>query len=310
VESGTRPADVWRQLGCSEASFDIRKKRYGNAEQTRERVRPVLRRNGVSQSEGSGLLQALITPQCEENGMNVRDKTLLITGANRGVGRALVDEALRRGAQRVYAGNRGRLTIADPRVTPLTLDVTNASQIRRAAAEVDNLDVLINNAGIALNDDLSDPALIEQHFAVNFYGPLNLTQALLPQLARAHGTIVNNLTIGALASIPVVPAYCLSKAAMLNTTQFLRAMLASRSIKVHSVLLGPIDTDMSRSLEVPKTPPQVAAQGIFDGLEKGEEDIFPDAMSQSIAESWRAGAAKALERQFAAFVPQSTANTV
>jgi NAD(P)-dependent dehydrogenase (short-subunit alcohol dehydrogenase family) len=240
--------------------------------------------------------------------MNIANKTVLITGANRGIGRALVDEALRRGAARVLAATRSGLQFADPRVTPLTLDVTNASQIRRVAAEVDNLDVLMNNAGIALNDDLSNAALIEQHFAVNFYGPLNLTRALLPQLTRSHGTIVNNLTIGALASIPVVPAYSLSKAAMLNTTQFLRAVLASKGIKVHAVLLGPIDTDMSRSLEVPKTPPQVAAQGIFDGLEKGEEDIFPDAMSQSIAESWRAGAAKALERQFAAFVPQSAAN--
>src|SRR5262244_2048545 len=101
--------------------------------------------------------------------MNLANKTVLITGANRGIGRALVDEALKRGAKRVYAGTRQPLTLPDARVTPLTLDVTNAAQIQAAAAKVDSLDVLINNAGIALYDDLSDPAMIDRHFAVNLF---------------------------------------------------------------------------------------------------------------------------------------------
>ena len=87
--------------------------------------------------------------------MNVRNKTVLITGANRGIGRALVDEALRRGAMRVYAGTRGALQMADERVTPLTLDVTDAAQIKQAVDQVGTLDVLINNAGVAIYDDLS-----------------------------------------------------------------------------------------------------------------------------------------------------------
>ncbi len=81
--------------------------------------------------------------------MNITNKAVLITGANRGIGRVLVNEALRRGAKRVYAGARSAFHHADKRVTPLTLDVTSASQIQRAAAEVDSLDVLINNAGIS-----------------------------------------------------------------------------------------------------------------------------------------------------------------
>jgi NAD(P)-dependent dehydrogenase (short-subunit alcohol dehydrogenase family) len=92
----------------------------------------------------------------KENDMNIANKVVLITGANRGIGRALVNEALKRSARRVYAGTRTTLQHADKRVTTLTLDVTNASQIQRAAAEVDNLDVLINNAGIAIYDDLSN----------------------------------------------------------------------------------------------------------------------------------------------------------
>jgi len=237
--------------------------------------------------------------------MNLDKKTVLITGANRGIGRALVDEALRRGAKRVYAGTRSALHNTDKRVTPLTLDVTSVSQIQRAVAEVDNLDVLINNAGVAIYDDLSKLDVIEQHLAVNLLGPLNVTQAFLPLLRRSKGAIVNNLSLVALAPVPVIPAYSISKAAAFNMTQSLRAVLAGQGVTVHAVFLGPIDTDMNRGFEIPKASAETAAQGIFDGLEKEEEDIFPDPVSRSIAEGWRAGAAKALEREFAAFVPES-----
>ncbi len=239
--------------------------------------------------------------------MNIANKTVLITGANRGIGRALVDEALRRGAKRVYAGTRSALQHSDKRVTPLTLDVTSASQIQRAVDEVDTLDVLINNAGVAIYDDLSNSDVIEQHLAVNFFGMLNVTRAFLPLLKRSKGAIVNNLSLAALAPLPVIPSYSISKAAALSMTQSLRAFLASQGVKVHAAVLGPIDTDMNRGFDIPKASTASAAQGIFDGLERGEEEIFPDPASQSIAEGWRTGAAKALERQFAAFVPQSAA---
>ena len=234
--------------------------------------------------------------------MNISDKTVLITGANRGIGQALVSEALRRGAKRVYAGTRGALGNADKRVTPLTLDVTSVSQIQRASDEVDTLDVLINNAGVSLYDDLSNSDVIEQHLAVNLFGGFNVTRAFLPQLRRSKGAIVNNLSLVALAPLPVIPAYSISKAAAFSMTQSLRAHLAGQGVTVHAVFLGPIDTDMNRGFEIPKASPESAAQGIFDGLEKGEEDIFPDLASQAMAEGWRTGVVKALERQFAAFV--------
>src|SRR5262245_39084964 len=104
------------------------------------------------------------------SGMDVADKTILITGANRGIGRALLNEALRRGATKVFAGTRGPLDIADDRVTALTLDVTNLSQIQRAVEAVESLDILINNAGVAIYDDLSNLNVLERHFQVNFIG--------------------------------------------------------------------------------------------------------------------------------------------
>jgi NAD(P)-dependent dehydrogenase (short-subunit alcohol dehydrogenase family) len=240
--------------------------------------------------------------------MNIENKTVLITGANRGIGWALANEALKRGAKRVYAGTRSALQNADERVTPLTLDVTSLSQIQQAAERVDSLDILINNAGIAIYDDLSNFDIIEQHLAVNLLGSLKVTRVFLPLLRRSKGAIVNNLSLVSLAPLPIIPAYSLSKAAAFSMTQSLRALLASQGVSVHAVFLGPIDTDMNRGFDIPKASPESAAQGTFDGLEKGEEDIFPDPASQSIAEAWRTGVTKALERQSAGFVPESLAN--
>ncbi len=238
--------------------------------------------------------------------MNIENKTILITGANRGIGRALVDEALRRGAKRVYAGTRsGALQNADERVTPVTLDVTSAAQIQGAVENVQSLDILVNNAGVDLHDDLSDRAGIERHLAVNLFGTHGVTQAFLPLLAHSRGAIVNVLSLAALAGVPFSPAYSISKAAAFSLTQSLRALWAGRGVNVHAIFAGPVDTDMTRGFDIPKASPESVVRAIFDGVEKGEEDIFPDPMSASIADSWRTGVTKTLEYQFRAFAPES-----
>jgi NAD(P)-dependent dehydrogenase (short-subunit alcohol dehydrogenase family) len=234
--------------------------------------------------------------------MTITDKAVLVTGANRGIGQALVEEALRRGAKRVYAGTRQPLTHLDGRVTPLTLDVTNASQIQGAAERVESLDILINNAGVSPFDDLSDRRVLEQQLAVNLFGSYDVTQAFLPLLTRSRGAIVNVLSLSSLAAVPFSPSYSISKAAAFSLSQSLRTLLAGRGVSVHRVLPGPVDTDMTRDLDIPKASPESVARAILDGLEKGEEEIFPDPMSESVAEGWRSGAVKALERQFAAYV--------
>jgi NAD(P)-dependent dehydrogenase (short-subunit alcohol dehydrogenase family) len=241
-------------------------------------------------------------------GTAIAGRTLLVTGANRGLGQALVTEALRRDAKRVYAASRQPFTHPDQRVTPVVLDVTDESQIQAAAQRVDSLDILINNAGVSIPDDLSDRAAFERHLAVNLFGTWGVTEAFVPSLSRSKGAVVNVVSVGALAAVPVLPAYSASKAAAFSLTQSQRALLAARGVKVHAVLPGPIDTDMVRDLPIPKTAPEVVARSIFDGLENGDEDIFPDPMSAAMATGWRAGVAKELERQNAALVqPQPLA---
>lgn len=235
--------------------------------------------------------------------MKLADTTVLITGANRGIGLALADEALNRGAARVYAGTRTPWTHADQRVTPLTLDVTNQVQLGRAAQAIDSLDVLVNNAGIAFEDDLAEREAIERHLAVNLFGMYDVTQAFLRQIIRSGGAIVNNLSLNAIAPFQVIPSYSISKAAAFSLTQSLRMLLAKQGVRVHAVLTGPVDTDMTRGFPIAKASAADVARAIFDGVENGEQEIFPDPMSAAIAEAWRNDTAKTVERTFAAYVP-------
>jgi NAD(P)-dependent dehydrogenase (short-subunit alcohol dehydrogenase family) len=234
--------------------------------------------------------------------MQIAEKTVLITGANRGVGAALVKEALNRGAKRVFAGTRGVLPNTDPRVTALTLDVTNASQIKRAVDQVADLDLLINNAGIGISDDLTDFDVIQRHLDVNLLGLLKVTQAFLPMLTRSKGAIANILSVTSVAPFPVIPGYSISKAAALSLTQSLRALLTRQGVSVHGVILGSVDTDMTRGFDIPKVSPESAAAGIFDGVEEGADDIFPDPTSRTLADGWRGGVTKAFERRINAIV--------
>jgi NAD(P)-dependent dehydrogenase (short-subunit alcohol dehydrogenase family) len=233
--------------------------------------------------------------------MTIAGRAVLVTGANRGIGQALVEEALTRGTRRVYAGARRPLAHVDGRVTPLTLDVTDAAQIQGAVEHVESLDILINNAGVALHDDLNERETLERHLAVNLFGSYGVTQTFLPLLTHSRGAIVNVLSLAALIPVPTLPAYSISKAAAFSLSQSLRALLAGRGVRVLAVLPAVVDTDMVRDLGmptvgIPMASPESVARIILDGVENGEEEIFPDPLSESLAENWRSWA-QALERR-------------
>ena len=230
------------------------------------------------------------------------DKTVLVTGAARGLGRALVDAALDHGAKRVYAGARRPVPHPDSRVVPLALDITDAEQIELAAKTVEELDMLINNAGVASYAGLEDRAELERMLAVNLYGPYDVSHAFRHQLGASRGTLVNVLSTSSVAAVPLMPAYSISKAAAYSFTQVLRAMLAPKGIRVHAVLAGPLDTDMSKDLDIPKTAPEAVAAEIMAAVAAGVEDIFPDPAAAALAAGWFDAPVTAMQRELAGMV--------
>lgn len=238
--------------------------------------------------------------------MELKSATVLVTGANRGIGRALVDQLLAAGVRRVYASARGApaaeaLDAIDSRVTGLLLDVTDPAQVAAAAARASDVTVLVNNAGVLDFGTFLDAqrAQIERNFATNFYGTLDATRAFAPVIERnGGGTIVNLLTLVALASMPGLSVYNASKAAAWSMTQSWRASLAGRKIRVMGVFPGAVDTDMLAGVEMPKTSPVDVARAIVAGIGNDTEDVFPDAMSASLYDAWKKDH-KAVEHQFA-----------
>jgi NAD(P)-dependent dehydrogenase (short-subunit alcohol dehydrogenase family) len=233
--------------------------------------------------------------------VQIRDRTALVTGANRGLGLAFVEALLARGAAKVYAAARRLDTVEDlaghaahagwdGRVVPVRVDLTDPAQIAHAAKTAADATLLINNAGsLAFADPLGgDLAAIELDLRTNFLGTLSMVRAFTPILEEnGGGAIVNLLSLVVFGPVPAMGGYSASKAAAASATQTLRAQLADRKISVHGVFPGAVDTDMIRDFPIAKTSPADVAAAILDGLEAGEENIFPDPMAQQGYRAWR-----------------------
>ncbi|HEY0836269.1 MAG TPA: SDR family oxidoreductase [Azospirillum sp.] len=239
--------------------------------------------------------------------MRITDCTAVVTGANRGIGRALVDALLARGARRVYAAARSVRTldvaclVHGARIAPVALDVGDADGVRRAAALARDATLLINNAGVLSSGSLLEvpEGAVRADMEVNLFGTLAMVRAFVPVIrANGGGAIANILSVSALAATPSLGAYSASKAAALSVTQSVRADAAPMGITVHGVFPGPVATDMSRAIDIAKADPNDVAAAILDGLEAGEEDIFPDGMARQVGNTWRSNPL-ALARQFA-----------
>lgn len=238
--------------------------------------------------------------------MNIEGAVVLVTGANRGIGRAMVERFVTNGAKRVYAAARTPSAIeAKPDVSPIALDVTSADDVRRVGERCSDVTILVNNAGVSLGRPLigaESEAFAESEMNVNYFGVLRMCRAFAPILAQnGGGAIVNVSSILARANMPRVGSYSASKAAALSLTQGVRAELAKQGTFVTAILPAFVDTDMAAQVKAPKLAPEQVADAAIQALRERLEEVYP-GQAKEIAAGLDKDA-KAVERQFAAMFP-------
>jgi NAD(P)-dependent dehydrogenase (short-subunit alcohol dehydrogenase family) len=217
--------------------------------------------------------------------MNIQDSTVLVTGANRGIGKAFADALLERGARKVYAAVRDVATVIDPRLVPVQLDVTDPDRVAAVARELDDVQVVVNNAGV-LNVSLPlsgslDVARVE--LETNYLGLVSMTQAFAPVLERnGGGAFINVLSVFSWAAAPLITTYSASKAAAWSFTNAARIELRPQGTQVVGVYAGPVDTDMTAAIDLDKIPPATVATSALDALEAGEPEAVVDDYSRAI----------------------------
>ena len=244
--------------------------------------------------------------------MDVQGKNVVVSGANGGIGGALVAELMARGAAKVYAAARN-VAAVEPlvrqfgeRVVAVPLDVTDAGSVVRALDQCPDTDILINNAGVNHNMWLLGPTGMEAARAeieVNYLGTLAMCRAFAPVLTQRQGMIVAIVSIIGLVNLPINGTYCASKAALHSLVQGVRAELAPGGVCVVGVYPGPVDTRLTAGLHMPKATPAQVAAAIVAGIVANEEEIFPDPMSQQVHDQLCADAT-AVERQYATMIPK------
>ena len=215
---------------------------------------------------------------------DVKNAIALVTGANRGIGRAYTKALAEAGASTVYAGARdvaslGDLVKAYPSVIPVYVDVTHPRSIAEAASRARNVNLLINNAGVARRGGITGRGSLEdahRQMEVNYFGLLAMCRAFAPLLvANAPSAIVNVLSIASLMGTPRLGTYGASKAAALSATRTIRAELATTGVHVLGVMPGFVDTDMTADFDVEKISPSEVVHTTFAALAAGEEEAYP-----------------------------------
>jgi len=218
--------------------------------------------------------------------MQIKDAVVLVTGANRGLGKSLVQAFLAAGARKVYAGSRKLVESSDPRLQPIKLDITNAHDIAAAAETCQDINILINNAGIAtFTTFLTAPSLDEARntMETNYIGTLAMIRAFAPILKKnGGGVLVNMLSVLSWFASPTLGSYSASKAAALALTETIRIELRSQGTLVMGVHAGFMDTDMADQAIGPKVSTEVVAASIIEGISSDREEVLADQPSQNV----------------------------
>lgn len=226
--------------------------------------------------------------------MHIKNAVVLVTGANRGLGRAFVNAILEAGAAKVYAAARDPSTITRQGVVPIQLDITSETDIAAAAAQCTDVTVLINNAGIALGRAFAEAGsatAARAELETNFFGPLNMSLAFTPILkANGGGAIVNVLSVTSWLNFRSAATYSASKSAAWSLTNGLRTELKSQGTQVVGVHVGLMDTDMARGFDVPKADPLDVARQTLVALAEGKDEVLADDMTRQVKQGLSAGA--------------------
>ncbi|MCD6079192.1 MAG: short-chain dehydrogenase [Ramlibacter sp.] len=227
--------------------------------------------------------------------MQLSNATVLVTGANRGIGLAFARAALARGARRVYAAARDPSRIQLPGVLPIQLDVTDPDQVSRAVHDCRDVSVLVNNAGVAETGGfLQDPTLqaTRRQLEVNFFGMLRMAQGFAPVLAaNGGGAMLNVLSIASWLNRPLLGTYGATKSAAWALTNGLRHELRVQGTQVTALHMGFVDTDLARGIEMPKSTPDAIVAAALDGLEAGQEEVLADELTRQVKQSLSSAAA-------------------
>ncbi len=221
--------------------------------------------------------------------MDIQNSVVFITGANRGIGKAYAEGFLAAGAQKIYLGVRNTDSVADmvannpEKFVPITLDVTNQNQVDAAAAQAQDVNILINNAGVLFAGALQDVNALEnarKEMDVNYFGVIAMTQAFAPILkANGGGVLVNLSSIAGHLSFPGLATYSASKFASHALTMATRLELADQGTRVIGVYPGPIETDMTTDFEMETAPPSQVPDTTIQAIQQKQEDVFTDDFS-------------------------------